>query len=88
MGQSYITEASDIGTLLDQAWNQAETAKGELGKWETSEANQALGLAESGYGTAGGIISTAVQMKNAEKEATQKAISQDIGLLASLAAGL
>jgi len=87
-GQSYIQQASDIGTLLDQAWNQAETAKGQLGLTEEQLALQSLSTAQSGFSVGGSIQGGALDIKNNMAAANQASIANDIGMLASLAAGL
>ena len=87
-GQSYIQQASDIGTLLDQAWNQAETAKGQLGLTEEQLALQSLSTAQSGFSVGGSIQGGALDIKNNMAAANQALIANDIGMLASLAAGL
>jgi hypothetical protein len=85
-GEAYIQEASDVGTLLDQAWNSAATATGALGTTETQLASQELQLAQTGISTGASIYGGALNVKNNIAAGNQASVSNDIGELAMLAA--
>jgi hypothetical protein len=87
-GNAYISEASNVGDLIDQAYNSDLTALGNLG---TQEAQ--LGLAGeqadvSAQSTAASITGGAVSGHNAQKAADESSIATDIESLAGLAIGI
>jgi len=86
-GQAYISEASNVGSLIDQAYNSDLTALGNLG---TTEAQLGLSGEQAAVGsnaTAASITGAAVQGHNTQKAADQAAVANDISMLAGLAIG-
>ena len=82
---SYIQQAGDIGSLLDQAWLQAEEARGKFGEWGVSAAQRNLLLEQSGLAGGVGTTEAAVGMKRETQAANQQAVADLVQTLAAIA---
>jgi hypothetical protein len=86
MSQSYIQQASEIGNLMDQAWNQALQAQGQIGEWGAGTTLSALGAAESGMAGAAATTADVVADKWKVQQQHEQDVKQAIEMAAMIAA--
>lgn len=87
-GQAYISEASNVGNLIDQAYNSDISALGQLGQNEAQLGLSGEQAAVNANATAASITGAAVQGHNQQKAADQLSVGEDISALAGLAIGI
>ena len=87
MSQSYITQASDIGTLMDNAWNQALQNEGSIGEWGAGTTLSAEQAASSGMASAAATTQGAIGEKMTVQQQHQQEVEQAISMAAMIAAG-
>jgi hypothetical protein len=86
-GESYIKQASDVGTLIDQAWLSAEEQQGQFGEWGVAAAQAGLSEEERMLQGAAGTTTAALDFKYGQKAAHDAMVMQALESIAAAAAG-
>ena len=86
-GQAYISEASNVSDLINQAYSADLSALGQLGVQEAQMGLSGYNAAVVAESVGGSITGGAINLRNSMAAANQASISNDIASLATLAAG-
>lgn len=83
-GESYIQESSDIGSLINQAYTQAQQQKGQLGEFGVQATESGFNVANAALSESAGTIGQAVGLKQNQQAANQAMGIGAAGTIANL----